>query len=562
MPNALDAAIAAAGGQQPAVNALDRAIVAAGAPDVNPATGGSTLQIWNPFGQNFDTGIGLGDSTTRGLEGAGKAYSDTALGIRQRLAEMLGSQQSADDLRQQAKQTRALDAPLMSTTAGKVGNFGGNAAVALPAAFIPGANTAAGATLVGAGLGLVQPTTSNAETAINTGVGAAAGRAGQYIADKVASGVSALRNGGAESLTPGQQEALDIANQLGLKTTPAQRTGSTALAQIESKLQSQPESSGPFNAIRASNDRKIATAAANAIGENADNVSSQVLGSAEARLGTVFDSVADKTPVPLDPQTYGPRIQQVLKDSEGMIGQNGSLAGNGLFKRLDSFINDAGGATREQLRDISSKLGRAAKNNLTTQSGDRELGIAQMKLQNVVEDAIQSTLSPEQQSAYSAARQQYANLMNLTARNTVVNPSSGNVNARALANLLMSKDKGGFTFGKNDSNLYNAARFAQAFPSLVGDSGTATRMPFTLSSIPSRVAGAVGSRWYMNAADMLAGGMPSGVPPSIAKFGLQSDPMAQELARLLMNPDAVAALPTMGAQSAVQGMRLINAPQQ
>ena len=73
------------------------------------------------------------------------------------------------------------------------------------------------------------------------------------------------------------------------------------------------------------------------------------------------------------------------------------------------------------------------------------------------------------------ARGQYRDLMNLTAKTNVVNPTSGNVSGRGLANTLMQKDRGGFTMGGNNSDMYSAARFTQAFPDIVGNSGTATR---------------------------------------------------------------------------------------
>jgi hypothetical protein len=62
-----------------------------------------------------------------------------------------------------------------------------------------------------------------------------------------------------------------------------------------------------------------------------------------------------------------------------------------------------------------------------------------------------------------------------------------------LANLLQQKDKAGFLFGRNTSDMYNASRFAQAFRPLVGDSGTATRMPLPsptdfLVSLPFNLA--------------------------------------------------------------------------
>jgi hypothetical protein len=582
MPNALDAALATLQPQAPAPqgNALDRAIAlsqSGSKEDYNPATGGSTLQVWNPFGKNFDTGIPLGDNATRILEGVGGAYTDIGLGVRQlgaRVADAVSPNQPSitslvtgqpasrvDALRQEVREKRQTDAPLQATTGGKVGNIVGNVALAAPTMFIPGVNTYTGAALVGGGLGLLQPSESNRETATNVGFGIAGGLVGQALANGVSGLVRALRNGGGTSNTPGQREALDIAERLGFQVTPAQRTGSKALSQVEATLESFPESSGPFNAIRQNNERAMGRVVANAIGENADNVSSEVMGRAYDRLGNVFDSVADQTPVALDPQHYGARMRQVLQDSEGMIGQNGSLADNGLFRRLDDFVNNQGGATREQLRDLSSKLGKAARNNLTSAGGDRELGIALGNLQNIAEDAIHGTLSGPQAAEYAAAREQYRNLMNLTARNTIVNPSSGNVNGRALANALMSKDKAGFTFGQNGSDLYDAARFAQAFPAAVADSGTATRTPFSVGQIPTRVLGGLGSRWYFGASDILSGAAPRGVPASIYNAATV-DPMAIELARLLTSPAGQRALPVLASEAGIQGQKLVNAPQQ
>jgi hypothetical protein len=449
----------------------------------------------------------------------------------------------------------------MATTGGKVGNLAGNVALAAPTAFIPGANTYTGAAAVGGALGLLQPTTTTQEGVIDATLGAGAGAASKFAVDKTLGLIQALRNGGGASLTPGQQEALKTAEALGFKVTPGQRSGSKSLSQVEAALESMPESSGPFNAVRAHNDKALGRIAAASIGENADNVSTSVLANADARLGKVFDSVADGTKVPLDPQVYGARLKQALQDSDGMLNNNASLKDNGLFQQLDKFVNTNGGATREQLRTLSSNLGRAAKNNMTSANGDRELGIALNNLKDTVEDAIQGTLTGEQAAAYGQAREQYRNLMNLTARNNIVNPSSGKVNGQALANALMSKDKGGFTFGGNDSDLYNAARFVQAFPKLVGDSGTATRAPFSVGQIPARVAGAVGSRWYTNGADMLTGATPNGVP-SFMYRAATTDPLAKELARLLMQPGTQKALPALTAEAALQGRALVNPPQQ
>jgi hypothetical protein len=391
--------------------------------------------------------------------GAGKAVVDTGRGIGQMLGLV-----SRDDV----AESRKRDEALMNTTGAKVGNLVGNVAMLAPTAMIPGANTVTGAATIGALTGLAQPSTSTGETIANLALGGAGGAGGQAIANKVG---NIVKQAGTE-LSLGQQASAKAGQDIGMRLTPGKASGSTVLQKLEAAAESNPMTAGGFDSIKQGNQKALNRAAAKAIGESADELSTPVLARAEQRIGQVFESVKDKTPVPLDTVTN--KLAALIQDTEGMIGQNGSLAENGLIKRLGDFTAQ-GGATREQLRDLSSKLGKMGKTNMTTQTGDRELGQALFAAQDLVEDSIQGTLSKAQQAAYAEARGQYKNLMNLTAKTNVVNPSSGNVSGRGLANTLMQKDRGGFTMGRNETDLYNAARFVQAFPDIVGNSGTATR---------------------------------------------------------------------------------------
>lgn len=448
-------------------------------------------------------------TTQRVLAGVGKAMTDVGRGAGQMLG--LVSRKDIED-------ARALDAPLMNTTAGKVGNIGGSLAMLAPTALIPGANTLTGAGLIGATTGALQPSTSTSETLANIGLGGAGGVGGQALANKLG---SLLRAGTLQ--TQAQQQSAAGGKALGFEMTPGQVTGSRSLQRVEAALESNPMTSRPFDMLRDRNTRRINEIAAKAIGEKADNLGADVLGRAEARMGSVFDKVADGTPVPLDPQVVGGRLRQILDDSEGLIGGNASLADNALFKRLDSFVNEAGGATREQLRTLSSKLGKAARNNMTTANGDRELGSALFEMKRVVDEQVMASLKGPAKQEFGDTMRQYSTLMQLTARNNVVNPSNGNVSPRALASLLQQKDKGGFTFGGNQSDLYGAARFAQAFPEVVGNSGTATRSMGAadyLASLPLSLA----SRAYLSApASMLFNGASGGTN---AALGLLSRPEA------------------------------------
>lgn len=441
--------------------------------------------------------------------GVGKGMTDLARGAGQLMGVV--SQQEIDE-------AKRLDAPLMETGAGIAGNIAGLLAGTLPAALIPGANTTLGAGLVGGGIGALNPTATGESRAANVALGAAGGAIGQKIgqgigkviagrnaphasgqssaqatahggdagADAIVSGGATARGTGggynfgtvgddpAAGLTVAQQEAMRRGQELGFRLTPGQASGSRALQQLEAKLESQPMTSGPFNAIKDQNQRALNRAAAKAIGEVDDVVDSTVLARANERISSVYKLVADDTPRPIDPDGFLARLSGVESEFEGLLPQ--ALAENPLVSRLFRYA-ESGSATGRQLQDLASKLGKAANSQMTSASGDRQLGMALFQVKDMADDLLASGLSGETRQLFDAARGQYRNLMLLTQRAGVVNPSSGNVQGNALAGLLQQKDKGGFLYGRNSSDMYDAARFAQAFRPIVGDSGTATRAP-------------------------------------------------------------------------------------
>lgn len=187
--------------------------------------------------------------------------------------------------------------------------------------------------------------------------------------------------------------------------------------------------------------------------------------------------VADKTPRQIDTDPFINRLAGIENDFEGLL--PGSVLDNPLTRRLFKYAEN-GQATGEQLQDLASKLGKAANNQMTTASGDRQMGMALFQVKDMADDLLASGLNGDTAKAFDAARGQYRNLMLLTQRNGVINPATGNLNGNALGGLLQQKDRNGYLFGNNTSPLYSAARFAQGFRPIVGDSGTATR-----SALPS-----------------------------------------------------------------------------
>lgn len=274
-------------------------------------------------------------------------------------------------------------------------------------------------------------------------------------------------------LTGAQQQAAAAGKSLGMRMLPGQDTGNKALQQLEAKLESSPWTSGPINAVKAGNQKVLNTAAAKSIGETGDTVDSNVLARANERLGGVFDNVGDPSRITVvDPAKTKAVIDGIDQDAEGLI--KGSIRDNPLVSRLET-LTQTGGINGQQLRQLSSKLGKSAYKQMSGPDGDRDMGQALYGVKNHVDDLIESGLSGDEQATYSAARQQYRNLMQLTSRTGIVNPNTGNVSGVSLASKLQQSDKSGFLYGKNQSDLYNAARFSQAFKPVVGDSGTSTR---------------------------------------------------------------------------------------
>ena len=108
--------------------------------------------------------------------GAGKYFADLGRGVGQKLG-LVSYQDVAE--------SRKLDAPLMATTAGRVGNIGAGVLTTAPALAIPGANTVAGAAAIGGITGALQPAASTREAITNPLVGAAVGAGAQYVGQKI-----------------------------------------------------------------------------------------------------------------------------------------------------------------------------------------------------------------------------------------------------------------------------------------------------------------------------------------------------------------------------------------
>ena len=357
-----------------------------------------------------------------------------------------------------------------------------------------------------------------ARKAEQAGLGGATGMAGGFLFDKLGRAVTGARvpqampaqtpqgaatgttTGGGSTLgqvgpdtsaalTEAQRAIMLRGRGMGFRTTPGQETGSKSLQQMEARMESNPFFSGPFNAIKDANQTVLNRSAAQAIGENTDELSAPVIARAADRIGQVFDNVGDDAVRLFDTSAATTKLAAILDEAADVTTR--PMADNVLVQRAMQYAQ-TGQATGAQLASLSSKLGKVARKEMTSAMGDRDLGQALFAVKELTDDLLMQNMDDATKAAFAQARQQYRNLMTLESKG-VVNTSSGNVSGLNLASTLASKDKSGFVRNKNQTPMYDAARFAQAFRPIVGNSGTATRMmdvsPLSMAlSLPSNLA--------------------------------------------------------------------------
>ena len=247
---------------------------------------------------NFRAGMGKGITDT--LRGIGqriptspmsalKEFGTYAIPIAGPIMGMLNKPRDALVSDQQVADARARDRNLMDTGSGKAGSITGAIASAVPAAFIPGANTYAGAAAIGGGLGSLQPSTSKKEAAINTATGAVlspltmlgvrAGVSGlkatkaAFIDPFTKAGQERIAANTLQSMAGGRDKALEAAANIrggmsdllpGVQPTTAELAGNAGLAQLERTLKNNSELTTAF-ADRAAVNRNAMTEALDSI---------------------------------------------------------------------------------------------------------------------------------------------------------------------------------------------------------------------------------------------------------------------------------------------------------
>jgi hypothetical protein len=461
--------------------------------------------------------------------GAGVALTDNTQGLRQ-LAHSKVAGHAANALRtmgpglsaaldagraftdpvtdEEVIEKRRRDAPILATTAGKVGNIGANLAAGAVAGGGGGTLVralAAGALAGGAG-GAVQPVTEDESRLSNVATGAltgaAGGGAGKLVGDVAGAVAQRLTPRGADPadvgagfLTDAQREAVEAADRLGLQLTPAQRTGNRALSQIEASLESKPLSSAPFNRIKDANQQKANELVAEALGVPEAAGKATMLRAAKDRIGGVYQRVADDRVRTADVLDVNAKLREAADEFDAIT--DVPLMSDALVKRYTTAVA-SGQATGKRLQDISNQLRLKIKDKQTSHPS---YALALQEVKEQVDDLLQEGLDDTTAELFKRARSQYRLLKQLESPGVF---EGGNVSLTRFGNVLKRDDKRGFLYSNNRTPLYEAVRVAKAWPK-IADSGTATRSQINnFFDVGSQIPGRIASEAYLRGG---AGGM-------------------------------------------------------
>ncbi len=492
----------------------------------NPATGPGALQI-GPF----DTGVQIPGWLNRTLEGAGKAGYDLARGAGQ----WVGLEN-----RQDVAQSQQLDAPLMATTAGKVGDVIGNIGFNSPAMLIPGVNSLVGGAALGAGMGALTPSTSTGHTLENIGLGGALGAAGGYVGNKI-SDWAAAQNAARE--TAAQEEAginadRDAVLAQGKKAGYVIPPTAAKPNVVNTALESISGNAATRQSAMAANQKVTNALVRSDLGIASNQpISPETLAAVRQKAGAAYDAVKKLGTIQSDPQYFkdlraalvgGPNLETFYPG----ISSQADEQVKSLVDALNVPVHNSEGMVEgiKQLRNLAKRNFQSAfaaegnPDRLAIAQGQRDAADA---LEDLIGRHLETAGHPELAQEWNAARQTIAKSHQIEGA-----LQGSNVNARGLAAQLRK--------GKPVTGAMGlVAKFANHFPevSAVPKSGAGvSKLAATLAT-----AGELGGA-YLHDAPLMGAGVVAAATPYATRAAMLSRAGQSLLATPSYDPSLVGTL--------------------
>lgn len=320
------------------------------------------------------------------LAGIGRGYASVGRAVGQLVG--LTNQNDVDA----AKTT---DAPLMGTTSGKVGSAIGTAASLAPVAFVPGANTYAGAATIGGITGAVTTEGGLKDRALGAAGGAAGGAIGLGVGRAIGAGANYIKNALAQSTTEnaGRSAAVQAAQDAGYVLPPNEiaKTVPNAVANAWA---------GPIKtaqAAAAANQQNTNALARAAVGLEADTpITKEALAAVRSDAGSVYNEVRGIGQVTGD-QTYLSTLNGLKAKYASAASDFPELIDSKVTSALDAIAKPSfkAGSAVDAIRILRDRAATAFA------QGDKSVGNDLKGGADALEGAIERTLERQQVPVYA-----------------------------------------------------------------------------------------------------------------------------------------------------------------
>ena len=419
---------------------------------------------------NFGTGYKYGLESTynnvkQGALDIASRWNDRIAGskvgnIAQDITNTLGIKPAStllQETNQDIQASKASAAPALQTTAGKTGNFLGQTTALAPMAFIPGANTLAGAPLLGATAGYLTTEGSPEDRLKAAAYGAAGGSVGSIVGQGV--------NKGANLLEDARMQSFAADNVLN-----APRNANLALAKANGyKLPPQEVNPGIVNSFLEGVSGKIKTSqAASQANQAVTNnlakdalgipreipITQDVLNNIRQTAGQAYETVRGIGTIPTD-STFNKTLDGLYQKFSNAQKDFPNSQVPDVKGAIDSIRvpQFSGSGAVDQIKILRDNASSAYA------QGNTAMGKVNKSLADALEDQIDRHMlmtgaDPNAITAFRDARQTIAKTYSVQG---ALNPSTGNVDAQKLATQL---GKGKPLTGE----LKDIATVGQAFP--------------------------------------------------------------------------------------------------
>lgn len=426
----------------------------------DPTTGMSTIDKGLAGAGKFVSGLGTGASQI------GAQVMDKISPSSKTLSNLVTGKDPSREAALQAEEaeTRKRDAPLMATTAAKVGNF----IAPLATVMIPGAGTLAGAALTGGALGALQPTVEGEGRIANTLIGGVAGTAGQAVGQEVGAAITSklaqriAERSAAQAANAGRDATVTAAREAGYVVPPTQTSPTLlnrALEGAAGKASTAQEASAKNQAV---------TNRLTALGlgrKHDERITPEILAEIRKDAGKAYEKVAEGSYV--TDVTYKNRLRELSKAHATLAADVPELANKDVLALVKSLGRDKfEGKTLVEVNKALRERATAAYKNGETEAGRFYKGAAH-EIENLIERNLLGSGGKETLAAFKEARQRIAKSY---AAEAALNPATGNINAQTFAAALR---KGKPITGE----MRQVAEFAGQFPK-------ATQLPERMGSLP------------------------------------------------------------------------------